>query len=144
MNSITDIKAQFKHQGNGFGSLVQPPYISLDGDDRTGNSAEGETLRINGDQIQEIKRVLIYTFIYDGAANWQEANGVVTLKYPGYQDIIVRMDEYGSIQRNCAIALLENTGAGSMSVQKVVSFFDNHQSMDRAFNWGLNWVPGRK
>ena len=113
--------------GNAFGSLNQLPYIALDGDDRSGANSEGENLRINGAKASEIKRVLVYTFIYEGATDWQTANGVVTVKCPGSEDIIVRMDEYGSSQPMCAIALLENTDGGTFSVEKVVSFFNGHQ-----------------
>ena len=130
--------------GNNFGSLVQPPFVSLDGDDRTGTSAGGENLRVNGAMIPQIKRLLVYTFIYEGVANWREANGIVTVKYPGSQDIIVRMDEYSTAQKMCAIALFENQNDETFSVEKVVRFFDGHEVMDRAFNWGLKWVPGRK
>lgn len=129
--------------GNSFGSLTQPPYISLDGDDRTGTSTDGENLRINGTMISQIKRILVYTFIYEGVANWREANGVVTVRYPGSQDIIVRMDEYGTSQKMCAIALFENFN-DTFSVEKIVRFFDGHSQMDQAFNWGLRWVPGHK
>lgn len=55
--------------GNAFGSLISPPYISLDGDDRTGASVTGENLRINGNMVSQIRRILVYTFIYDGVAN---------------------------------------------------------------------------
>ena len=130
--------------GNAFGHLNAEPWIALDGDDRTGASAAGENLRINGAKIPEIKRVLVYTFIYEGAANWQTANGVVTLRYPGNEDIIVRMDAYNNARRMCAIALLENDGGDGFSVEKQVSFFDGHAQMDKAYNWGLRWVPGRK
>ena len=129
--------------GNSFGSLTQPPYISLDGDDRTGTSTDGENLRINGTMIAQIKRILVYTFIYEGVANWREANGVVTVRYPGSQDIIVRMDEYGTSQKMCAIALFENFN-DTFSVENIVRFFDGHSQMDQAFNWGLRWVPGHK
>ena len=130
--------------GNAFGSLQQPPFIALDGDDRSGANAAGENLRINGDQIAMIKRVLVYTFIYEGAANWQQADGVVTVKCPGSEDDNDGVDEYGSKLGMCAIALLENQNNETFSVQKVVQFFQSHPDMDRAFNWGLNWKPGRK
>ncbi len=130
--------------GNAFGHLNAEPWIALDGDDRTGASAAGENLRINGAKIPEIKRVLVYTFIYEGAANWQTANGVVTLRYPGNEDIIVRMDAYNNARRMCAIALLENDGGDGFSVEKQVSFFDGHAQMDKAYGWGMRWVPGRK
>ena len=130
--------------GNAFGSLKQPPYIALDGDDRTGESEGGENLRINGAMIREIKRILVFTFIYEGAASWREANGVVTIRYPGSEDVIVRMDEYSTNLKMCAIALLENTDGETFSVEKQVKFFPAHPAMDQAFHWGLRWVPGKK
>ena len=87
--------------GNAFGHLDQEPWMALDGDDRTGASAAGENLRINGAKIPEIQRVLVYTFIYEGAADWQTANGVVTLRYPGNEDIIVRMSKKGRRYYGC-------------------------------------------
>lgn len=130
--------------GNSFGSLSQPPFICLDGDDRTGAAVSGENLRINGNQIADIKRILVYTFIYEGIANWQQADAVVTIKYPGAEDLIVRMDSFNSSQRMCALAYLENVNDETFSVEKVVNFYDGHSNMDRAFNWGLKWAPGRK
>ena len=129
--------------GNLFGSLNYPPYIELDGDDRTGSVSVGETIRVNGNHVNEIRRILIYTFIYSGAANWAEARGVVTVRCPDNPELIVRMDDYGSNLRTCAIALLENVG-GTLSVEKVVSFFRDSKEMDDAFNWGLRWTVGRK
>ncbi|MBR4903825.1 MAG: TerD domain-containing protein [Selenomonadaceae bacterium] len=129
--------------GNHFGDLNHPPYIALDGDDRTGAIAAGETIRVNGKYTDRIRRILIYTFIYEGAANWEEAKGVVTVNCPGSPELIVRMDEYGSRKHTCAIALLENVG-GTFSVEKVVDFFDDSEQMDHAFDWGLRWTVGRK
>ena len=129
--------------GNHFGSLNYPPYIALDGDDRTGAVAAGETIRVNGKFADKIRRILIYTFIYEGAANWEEAKGVVTVNCPGSPELIVRMDEYGSDKHTCAIALLENVG-GTFSVEKIVEFFDDAEHMDRAFDWGLSWGIGFK
>lgn len=136
-------KGAIQALGNLFGSLSSPPYIALDGDDRSGASAEGENLRINGAMVPMIRRILVYTFIYEGIANWQGADGVVTVKCPGSPEIIVHMDEYGSSKRMCAIAMLENIN-DTLSVEKIVKFFDGHRYMDQAFDWGLEWVAGRK
>jgi len=130
--------------GNAFGSLRQFPYISLDGDDRSGAASDGENLRINGSHIGEIKRILVYTFIYEGVANWRSADGIVTVKCPGSQDLIVRMDEYGSSKIMCAIAMLENSNDETFSVEKLVQFYNGHSEMDKAFKWGMRWTPGRK
>ncbi len=136
-------KGAIQALGKNFGSLDTPPYIMLDGDDRTGAVAGGETIRVNGKFADKIKRILVYTFIYDGVANWREADGVVTVKCAGAPDILVRMDEYGSDKLLCGIALIENTGS-AFSVEKVVEFFDSQSYLDQRFNWGLRWSTGRK
>lgn len=130
--------------GKHFGGLKEEPYISLDGDDRTGANTEGENLRINGDKIAEIKRVLVFTYIYEGAPNWRDTDGVVTLKYPNAEDIIIKMDEYNSQQIMCALAMLENVNDETFSVQKLIQFFAGHEAMDRAFGWNLIWRVARK
>lgn len=130
--------------GNNFGSLQRPPFISLDGDDRTGAAVSGENLRINGNQIAEIQRILVYTFIYEGIANWKQADAVVTIKYPGAEDIVVNMDEYNSKDIMCGLVLFENCNDETFSVEKLIRFFNGHEALDRAYGWGMNWKPGRK
>lgn len=130
--------------GNAFGSLQQPPYIALDGDDRTGAVTTGENLRINGNKIAELRRILVYTFIYEGVANWQQADAIVTIKYPGAEDLIVKMDSYNSSHAMCGLALLENVNDETFSVEKIVQFYPGHRDLDAAFGWGLRWQAGRK
>ena len=130
--------------GNAFGTLNRAPYIMLDGDDRTGAAAAGENLRINGDKLCEFKRILVYTFIYEGVANWQQADAIVTIKYPGAEDIIVKMDSYNSSNIMCGLALFENQKDQTFSVEKILQFYQGHQALDQAFNWGMRWKAGRK
>lgn len=129
--------------GNDFGSFTDFPYISLDGDDRTGDNASGENMRVNGDKIKEIKRILIYTFIYEGVTKWREADAVVTIKCQG-DEFIVKMDEYSTDKSLCALALFENANGDNFTVEKLIRFFYGQQQMDKAFNWGLEWVRGTK
>lgn len=130
--------------GNAFGSFDAPPYVMLDGDDRTGAVTTGENLRINGAKIADIKRVLVYAFIYEGAANWSQADGVVTIKYPGGTNIEVRLDEHRNGKIMCAIAMIENVNDETFRVERLVDYFDGHQPMDRAYKWGMNWTAGSK
>jgi tellurite resistance protein TerA len=130
--------------GNAFGSLQREPYIALDGDDRTGAVTTGENLRIDGNRIAEIKRILVYTYIYEGVANWQQADAVVTIRYPGAEDLVVKMDSYNSNDIMCGLVLLENLNDETFSVEKIVQFYPNHRFLDQAFNWGLSWTAGRK
>lgn len=130
--------------GNAFGSLSKPPYISLDGDDRTGAVSTGENLRIDGNKIAEIKRILVYTFIYEGVANWQQADATVTIQYPGAEDLVVKMDTYNSSNIMCGLVLFENVNDETFSVEKIVQFYPGHQALDKAFHWGMTWRAGRK
>ncbi len=129
--------------GNSFGNLNSIPYVSLDGDDRTGETSGGENLHVNGNMAANINRILIYTFIYEGVANWQQASGIVTIKCSGGDDVIVRMDEYNNSLKMCAIAEIRNTNNG-FTVEKLVKFFNGHQDMDKWFGWGFCWTVGRK
>ncbi|MEE4379079.1 MAG: TerD family protein [Candidatus Competibacteraceae bacterium] len=129
--------------GNSFGNFDQMPFIRLLGDDRSGNSAEGEFLHINGRQWEQIRRVLIFAFIYEGVPNWAAADAVVTINTPGQPTLEVRLDSHRNDQGMCAIALLENTG-GNIQVTKLMDYFQSHQYMDSAYKFGLRWTAGKK
>lgn len=130
--------------GNAFGSFESVPFMKLDADDRTGSSVTGENLRINGNKISDIKRIVVYAFIYEGVANWSQADGIVTLKYPAGPDIEVKLDEHRNGNIMCAIAMIENVNNETFKVERLVEYFQGHQDMDRAYGWGMNWQAGRK
>lgn len=129
--------------GNNLGDYHNPPFMKLDGDDRTGDSSQGEFLRINGDMWQYIRKVLVFSFIYEGVPNWASANGVVTITIPGQPVLEVKMDSHNDQLGTCAIAMLENVN-GSIKVTKLVEYFRANSEMDRAYNFGLRWTAGSK
>ena len=130
--------------GNLFGDFNNFPFTKLLGDDRTGAVSEGEWMEINGDRWSEIKRVLVFTFIYEGVPNWKETDGVVRVLVPGQPEIEVRMNEYGDRRRTCAVALLENQ-RDEVRVSREVTFHDGHIAMDEYYKWNIQWgPPGRK
>lgn len=127
--------------GNAFGALDRPPYVLLDGDDRTGGG--GETMTVNLAHLAEIRRILVFAYIYEGVPAWDKADGVVTLYPQGSAPIEILLDE-GSGARMCALALLESDGYG-LVVKREVRYVDGTQSaLDRAYGWGMDWTPGRK
>lgn len=128
--------------GDSFGYFDGPPFVQLSADDRTGQSADGEWLRINGRHWDEIRRILVYAFIYEGAPNWAATDGVVTVYAPDQPPVEVRLDETSNMGM-CAVTLLENVG-GQMRVSREVKYFQNHMPMDQAFNWGMRWTRGSK
>ena len=127
-----------------FGALKRPPYVALDRDDRTGMSETGETLIINGGKISEIKRILVYAFIYKGAAHWKQADATVTVKCPRAEDIVIKTDSFKSRKKMCGLVLFENIDGENLSVQKIAKLYNGHFSLDRAFDWGLSWEHGHK
>ena len=134
--------------GNTFGDYEREPFIQLDADDRTGAAANGENLFINGERFDQIKRAVIFSFIYEGAANWGVTNGVVTVTAPGQAPVEVRLDG-GDRQIMCAIALIENRG-GNLVITKLAEYFQQqgmtsaHELMDRHYGFGMRWKTGSK
>ena len=130
--------------GKAFGSFRESPYIALDGDDRTGDVETGENLRINGNKIAEIRRVVVFTYIYDGVVNWHQADATVTIKYPGAEDLILKMDNFDSSEKMCALAIFENQNNQTFSVEKLMNFYTGHRELDAVYHWGLEWASGHK
>jgi tellurite resistance protein TerA len=129
--------------GKSFGSLTREPYIQLMGDDRTGSVAGGEWLHINGTKWSQMRRILVYAFIYEGAPDWKATDGVVTIYIPGQPDIEVRLNEEGGREGMCAIAMLENVD-GAVKVSRRVDFHRGHSAVDKAYGWGMSWKSGSK
>ena len=134
--------------GNSWGNFNQPPFVHLEGDDRSGTNTAGENVFINGDQFNQVKRILIFTFIYDGAPNWAATNGVVTIEAPGQSPVEVRLDN-GTDASMCAIAMIENNG-GKLQITKLVEYFQAtksqsaHEMINDRFGFGLRFKAGSK
>lgn len=129
--------------GGNFGDLQRAPFVCLRGDDRTGQVSGGEWLDINGAQWSQIDEVLVFAFIYEGVPNWSQTDGVVTIYVPEQPPIETRLTEGAGNLPMCAIARLVNQN-GSINVERLDQYFQGHQYMDKAFNWGFNWKRGRK
>ncbi|MEU3754310.1 TerD family protein [Streptomyces olivoreticuli] len=135
--------------GNSFGSLHQPPYIHLDGDDRTGASEAGENLTVNLDHIADFRRILIFVTIYEGARSFAGLHATVTLQPQHGAPVDFSLDECTVPSNVCALALITNNG-GDLVVQREARYLvpdrgvSPQRTLDRAYGWGMNWTPGRK
>lgn len=136
-------KSVIQALGNAFGDYHNEPYVQLQGDDRTGAVSEGEWLHINGKEWKNIRQVLIYAFIYEGAASWDKTDGVVTLHVPEQPPIETRLTEGENKHTLCAIARLVNEN-GSIKVERINQYFKGQSEMDHAFAWGFRWSAGSK
>jgi tellurite resistance protein TerA len=135
--------------GNAYGSLQRPPYIHLDGDDRTGASASGENLTVNLDHIKDFRRILVFVTIYEGARSFADLHATVTLQPQHGAAIDFSLDECTVPSTVCALALITNTG-GDLVVQREARYLvpdrgvSPQRTVDRIYGWGMNWTPGRK
>ncbi|MFB6783081.1 TerD family protein [Streptomyces sp. NPDC056352] len=135
--------------GNAFGALGQPPYIHLDGDDRTGAVSTGENLTINLDHKDRLRRVLIFVTIYEGARSFADLHATVTLQPQHGAAIDFSLDECTVPSTVCALALITNNG-GDLTVQREARYLvpergvSPQRTIDYAYGWGMNWTRGRK
>ncbi|HEV7203288.1 MAG TPA: hypothetical protein VGN18_01690 [Jatrophihabitans sp.] len=118
--------------------------IWLDGDDRSGTNTGGENLFVNLEGLAQIKRILVFALIYEGAANWAAANGITTILPLGAPPIEIHLDDPRDGARICAIALLTNE-RGELTVRREVNYLNGAQrKLDETYGWGMNWTAGRK
>ncbi|MFE9674055.1 TerD family protein [Streptomyces sp. NPDC006259] len=135
--------------GNAFGALHQPPYILLDGDDRTGAVAAGENLTINLDHKNDFRRVLVFVTVYEGARSFADLHATVTLQPQFGAAIDFSLDECTVPSTVCALALITRTG-DDLVVQREARYLvpergvSPQRTVDHAYGWGMNWTPGRK
>ncbi|MFF0744681.1 TerD family protein [Streptomyces sp. NPDC004111] len=135
--------------GNAFGSLHQPPYILLDGDDRTGAVSTGENLTVNLDHKAQLRRVLIFVTIYEGARSFADLHATVTLTPQNGAPIDFSLDECTVPSTVAALAMISYEN-GDLTVRREAQYLvpqrgvSPQRTVDQAYGWGMNWTPGRK
>ncbi|HEY3424791.1 MAG TPA: tellurium resistance protein [Negativicutes bacterium] len=127
--------------GNAFGSVTSSPYICLDKDDRTGQSTDGENIRFVKPELLDL--VVLFAFIYEGAANWSSAKGVVTVKQQGSPEIVIKLDNPENGKIMCGLVTIENKD-GNLVFTKHEKYYPGHKQLDGEFGFGFNWVAGSK
>ncbi|PZT69587.1 Tellurium resistance [Streptomyces sp. SW4] len=129
--------------GGFFGDINAAPYVKLSGDDRFG-SASGETIYINLDQRDAIKRLLVFAYIYDQTPAFDRTQAIVTLYPSNGPRIEISLDERHPQARSCAVVMIENV-KGEILVRREVKFVYGFQGeLDRLYGWGLQWGRGYK
>jgi tellurite resistance protein TerA len=142
---------QFAHGGGGpknrvtrQGCYTEKPWIWHSGDDRSGAASDGENMLVNSQGMADLKRIVVYCFIYEGAAKWEETNAVVSIKVPDNPDVVVEMGKQYSTQKFCAVAEILFGADKSLTVKKLVTFHGGHGDCDKAYHWGMKWTAGSK
>jgi tellurite resistance protein TerA len=130
--------------GGMHGTYAGPPYITLTGDKKKGNSfEEGEFILINGEKWNEIKRVLVYVYIYGSTVEWDLIKPQIGIRIPGGEQLLALPALHNSSLPVTAIVGLENVRNG-VKITNYTEYFPGHAEMDRAFGFGIQWAEGRK
>ncbi len=130
--------------GDTHGALDKEPFIALSSDERTGDrEGPDETIVINGAHWEEIEKLLIYVYIYDGAKNWAAVRPQIQVRVPGEQPMVVTLSAAQKALPVCAVAHIENI-RGGIRMTGCLEYFPGHAEMDRAFGYGLEWESGSK
>ncbi|MCF8495434.1 MAG: TerD family protein [Alphaproteobacteria bacterium] len=130
--------------GDKFGNFKEPPYMALSGDERTGEAPGlDEYILVNGQNWKNIKKILVYIYIYDGGLNWEKIKPQIVIDVPGENDLYVTLSTYEETLSLCAVGSLENV-RGGLKLTNHTEYFPGHAEMDRAFGFGLDWKDGKK
>jgi tellurite resistance protein TerA len=125
------------------------PIISLDGDDRTGESTEGENMQIDLARLGEIPRILVFTDIYEGTPNWAGAKRDLDPVEPRETELIDRgtrivvsaaVGRQGVAQQTG----MDNRNAADSVRREVRYIYGTQSALDAAYGWGMTWTKGRK
>ena len=130
--------------GEKFGDYDNPPYMKLSGDERTGNKAgNDEYILVNGAHWNDIKRLIVYIYIYEGAPRWSMIKPQIIVDVPGQNDLVVTLQAHDDALALCAVGGLESK-RGGIKLTNYTEYFPGHAEMDRAFGFGLEWADGAK
>lgn len=130
--------------GEMYGARDSAPFIHHTGDERTGNTPGfDEKIEILGQHWENIERILVYAYVYNGPTNWALIKPEMRVMVPSCPPMIVTP----SIARDdlpiCALATITNLDGG-VRLTNISEYFSSHPAMDRAFGFGLSWQDGSK
>lgn len=127
--------------GNAFGSRNSDPFISLDGDDRSGASTEGENLEIL--RPDRIKRVVLFAYFYEGSSDFKALDTKVTMQVSNGETVTLALSTPADKKTFCALAQV-SVKDGQISLTKEEQYFAGHEACDRHYGFGFNWTRASK
>ena len=127
--------------GNRFGSRTEPPFIFLDKDDRSGAASDGENLYVI--RPSEIRRVMVFAWIYEGANDFSSVNGRLILRDQAGTETEIFLNNPDSSRKFCCVCLLEESG-DSLTITKEERYFKGHGEADGHYGFGFRWTEGHK
>lgn len=131
-------KGQISRSAKQLGSLSAAPYAALEQHVRTQGALNEETLQIDGNEWQSIRRILVYAAIMDGPIQWDPLDGQVKVIMAGQPTVSADLVTGGKNGPIASLIQLENR-SDQMRVSMCGGRHDSHIHMDQSFNFGLRW-----
>lgn len=127
--------------GGNFGAQNYSPYIYLDKDDRSGAARDGENLTIYRPDLIDL--VMVFALVYEGASDFAQVGGRLTIKEPNGNEIFMRLNSPERGRNFCAICTVRAAG-GSVEITKEEQYFPGHREADARYGFGFQWTRGSK
>jgi tellurite resistance protein TerA len=127
--------------GGNFGAQSQSPFIFLDKDDRSGAANDGENLTIFRPDL--IDMVLVFAMVYEGASDFAQVGGRLTIKEPNGNEIFMQLNSPERGRNFCAICSVRAAG-DSVEITKEEQYFPGHREADDRYGFGFTWRAARK
>ena len=127
--------------GGNFGARDRAPFIFLDKDDRSGAASDGENLIIFRPDLIDL--VLVFAMVYQGASDFAQVGGRLTLKEPSGNEIFMRLSSPEARRNFCAICTIR-AASGSVEITKEEQYFPGHREADARYGFGFRWTAGSK
>lgn len=126
------------------GSYDSPPYIILSRDEREGDEeGDDEHLIVNGQKWDNIKRIILYVYIYEGVPHWGQLKPKIHVRIPDQNPMTVTLQAAKDEFDICVLAGIENV-RGGLKLTNYTEYYPGQAEMDRAFGFGLEWEDGEK
>ncbi len=130
------LKGVVQPLGQAFGAYDQVPFIQVAQTADRGNQG-GEALRLNGSQLAQFRRLVIFACVPQGHPDWVSAQASCLIA-SGPQGLQIALDNAQNRHPLCVIATAEPDGQ-RLRVTKATSYHASHVDADRAYGVGLQW-----
>lgn len=122
---------------DGSGRFDASPFVQLSPAKTDGGTGE-QLLRVNGEQWQRIKRIVLYGFIPHGAPSWRAATVSLKTSATDRKPVMLTLD--GGVE-GCGMAaliLIGNRG-GDVAFTRLARFLTGHQELNAELGFDLSW-----
>lgn len=120
------------------GCYSSSPYIWHSGDVPGSDAISIEELIINPAGLGELKKFMVYAYIFEGPTRWAAVEPELRICVPGSDDVIIKIaPEKG--KRFVAVAGITAIGNKAIDIELLNTSHDGHADCDREYGWGFSY-----